>query len=149
MALVELALVLPLLILLAVAVTELGRAFFYYNTLAKSLRDAVRYLAVLDPGVVTSDPAKLTAARHMVVYGVPAPAPGARPQLPGLSLAHVPLEQIQWRWSASTPAIRTVSIRVTGYRFQPLIAQAFGLRLADAQGQIPFGDIAAHMRAPE
>ncbi len=148
-ALVELALVLPLLIVLAVMVTEFGRAFLYYNTLAKSLRDAVRYLAVLDPGVATTDPAKLTVARHMVVYGVPQPAEGARPQVPGLNLTHVPVDNIQWSWSATTPAIRTVSIRITGYRFQPLIAQAFGLRLADAEGQIPFGEIAAHMRAPE
>jgi hypothetical protein len=148
-ALVELALVLPLLILLAVLVTEAGRAFYQYNTVAKSLRDAVRFLAVQDPTIATTDPAKITQARNMVVFGVPNPATGAQALVPELSLANVPEANIRWTWTATTPRYRIVSVQVTGYKFRPLIANVFGLRLADAQGVMAFGPIAAHMRAPE
>lgn len=148
-ALIELALVLPLLILLSVMVTEFGRAFYSYNTLAKSLRDAVRFLSVQDPSVASTDPTKITQARHMVVYGVPTPALDATPLLPGLSLANVPESNIAWTWTATTPRYRMVSIQVTGYNFQPLIGKAFGLSLVNEQGVLAFGPIAAHMRAPE
>lgn len=148
-ALIELALVLPLLILLSVMVTEFGRAFYYYNTLAKSLRDAVRFLSVQDPSAASAEPGVITRARNMVVYGVPTPALNASPLVPGLSLANVPESNIAWTWTATTPRYRMVSIEVTGYHFQPLIGQAFGVSLVNAQGVLAFGPIAAHMRAPE
>ena len=148
-ALVELALVLPLLIILSVMVTEFGRAFYYYNTLAKSLRDAVRFLAVQDPSVASTDPARILQAQNMVVYGIPVPAMDAAPLVPGLSLANVPQSNIAWTWTATAPRYRMVSIQVTGYNFQPLIGRAFGVSLVNEQGVLAFGPIAAHMRAPE
>ena len=45
LAVVEFVIVLPLIILLALAVTELGRGLYQYNTLTKSVQDGVRYLA--------------------------------------------------------------------------------------------------------
>ena len=148
-ALIELALVLPLLILLSVMGTEFGRAFYYYNTLAKSLRDAVRFLSVQDPSAASTEPAVLTQARHMVVYGVPTPALDALPLVPGLSLSNVPESNIAWTWTDTTPRYRMVSIQITGYNFQPLIGRAFGLSLVNEQGVLAFGPMAAHMRAPE
>lgn len=148
-ALIELALVLPLLIILSVMVTEFGRAFYYYNTMAKSLRDAVRFLSMQDPSAASTEPATITRARHMVVYGVPAPALDTLPLVPGLSLANVPESNIVWTWTDTAPRYRMVSIQITGYNFQPLIGQAFGLSLVNEQGVLAFGPIAAHMRAPE
>lgn len=148
-ALVELALALPLLIMLSVLVAEVGRAFYQYNTLAKSLRDAVRFLSVQDPSIASTDPDRITQARHMVVYGVPSPAAGAQPLIPGLNLSHVPESAIRWSLTDTTPRYRVVSIRVTGYAFRPLVGQVFGLRLADDRGFISFGPVAAHMRAPQ
>ena len=146
-ALVELALVLPLLILLSVMVTEFGRAFYQYNTITKSLRDAVRYLSMVDPEAAAIDPAKITQAINMVVYGTPSPAVDAKPVVPGLSTANVPATNVAWTWTSTTPRYRIVSIQVTGYAFEPLIGRAFGLQLTNQAGQIPFGPIAAHMRA--
>lgn len=48
--LVEVALLLPILILLAAGVAELGRAIYSHHALSKSVRDASRFLArVADP----------------------------------------------------------------------------------------------------
>ncbi len=62
-ALVEFALVLPLLLLLTFLATEFGRAMYEYNALTKVARDAVRYLSVQMPGT------KITEARNLMVYG--------------------------------------------------------------------------------
>ena len=59
-ALVELALVLPLLLAVCFAITEFGRAIYTYDTLAKSARDAARYLTTQTPG---SSSARSSAGR--------------------------------------------------------------------------------------
>ena len=51
-ALVEFALVLPLLLILTFITTEFGRALYQYNTIAKSLRDASRYLSAQDLSLI-------------------------------------------------------------------------------------------------
>jgi hypothetical protein len=147
-ALVEFALVLPLLLLLSLITTELGRAFYEYNMLVKAVRDAARYLSTQDPSIQSSDPAKVRMARDLVVYGRPDVTSASQPLLPELSLGNVPDTNIRWALVGSNPAFNTVSIRVSGYRFRPLISEAFGLRLGNSQGLIDFGDITATMRAP-
>lgn len=133
-ALVEFALVLPLLLLLSLMATELGRAVYRYNTTAKAVRDAVRYLSVQTPGTHT------TEARNLVVYGNTA---GTGPLLDtALSAANVPAPT--WQTAGSDPLINTVTVRVTGYQFKPLVASMFGARFA----AITFNDISATMRSP-
>ena len=44
-AVVEMAVVLPVLLLLTLGVTEIGRILFQYNAMTKAGRDAVRYLS--------------------------------------------------------------------------------------------------------
>ena len=56
-AIVEFALVLPLLLLMTFVVTEYSRALYQYNTLTKSVRDAARYPVGAEPGL--GDCAKL------------------------------------------------------------------------------------------
>lgn len=146
-ALIELALALPLLLSLSVLVIELGRALHQYHTLTKSLRGAARALMVLDPASASLQPELIEAVRRQVVYGQPQPAADAPPLVPGLSLDNVPAGNIRWGWSDSTPRYPIVSIRITGYHFQPLLTQVFGLRFGDAQGRIAVAPIAAHMRA--
>src|ERR1700687_3319868 len=58
-AIVEFALVLPLLLLLTMTTTEFGRAIYQYNTIVKSLRDATRYLSTQTPNT------KLTEAKNL------------------------------------------------------------------------------------
>jgi Flp pilus assembly protein TadG len=133
-ALVEFALVLPLLLVLSLAATELGRAVYRYNTTAKAVRDAVRYLAVQTPGTHKAE------ARNLVVYGNTA---GTGPLLDdGLTAAKVP--DPTWQPAGSNPLINTVTVRVHGYQFRPMIANMFGTAFAT----ITFSDISATMRSP-
>jgi hypothetical protein len=62
--LVELAIVLPVLVVLFAAVAEFGRYFYEYTTLAKGSRVAVRYLAT----AITNGDCD-GAAKNLVVYG--------------------------------------------------------------------------------
>jgi Flp pilus assembly protein TadG len=133
-ALVEFAFVLPLLLVLSLLATELGRAVYRYNTTAKVVRDAVRYLSVQTPGTHTAE------ARNLILYGNTA---GTGPLLDGaLTAANVPTPT--WQTAGSDPLINTVTIRVSGYQFRPMITNMFGARFAT----IPFNDISATMRSP-
>ncbi|MBZ2208290.1 TadE/TadG family type IV pilus assembly protein [Massilia soli] len=133
-ALVEFAFVLPLLLVLSLLSTELGRAVYRYNTTAKVVRDAVRYLSTQTPGT------HVTEARNLILYGNVA---GTGELLDdALTAANVPAPT--WQTAGSNPLINTVTVRVTGYQFRPMIANMFGARFA----AIPFNDISATMRSP-
>jgi len=45
LAVVELVIILPLILLVALAVAELGRGLYQYNTLSKAVHDGTRYLS--------------------------------------------------------------------------------------------------------
>ena len=137
-ALIELALILPLLLLLTFITTEFGRAMYQYNTITKSVRDGVRYLSVQTPGT------QINEARNLIVYGNTTGS-GA-PLALGLTLANVLTPT--WQAQGSNPVINTVTVTVTGYTFTPLFGNVFGIAFGDANGGIPYGDISATMRAP-
>ena len=135
-ALVEFALILPLLLLLTFITTEYSRALFQYNILTKSVRDAARFLSVYNPG----DATKFPIAKNLVVYGNPAGT--GTPLVIGLTTSLVP--NPVWQTAGTAPVINTVTIRVTGYVFRPLFASAFGVSF----GNLAYADISATMRAP-
>jgi Flp pilus assembly protein TadG len=135
-ALIELALVLPFLLLLSSTVTEFGRALYEYDILTKAVRDAARYLSVQTPGT------HLTEARNLVVYGNTAGT--GTPLARGLTTASVP--DPTWQTQGSSPVINTVQVKVTGYKFQSLWASVFGISFGDSLGQITYADITATMR---
>ncbi|MDQ1832048.1 TadE/TadG family type IV pilus assembly protein [Massilia scottii] len=133
-ALVEFAFVLPLLLILSLVCAELGRAVYRYNTTAKTVRNAVRYLSVQTPGT------HVVEARNMILYGNVA---GTGTLLdPALTAANVPAPT--WQTAGSDPLMNTVTVRVSGYQFRPLMANMFGARFA----VISFNDISATMRSP-
>jgi hypothetical protein len=137
-ALVEFAFVLPLLLVLSLVSTELGRAVYRYNTTAKAVRDAVRYLSVQTP----NDQTAMARARNLIVYGNVA---GTGQMLDAsLTVDKIRPEDIFWLPAGSNPLINTVTIRVHGYTFTPLVANMFGARFA----AITFNDISATMRSP-
>jgi Flp pilus assembly protein TadG len=137
-AIVEFALVLPLLLLLTMITTEFGRAIYQYNTIVKSLRDAARYLSIQTPNTMT------TEAKNLVVFGNIA---GTGPALvPGLTVAKVATPT--WQLAGSDPLINTVKITVTGYKFRPLFTSVLGVTFSDINGDITYGDISASMRSP-
>lgn len=133
-ALVEFAFVLPLLLIVTLLCAELGRAVYRYNSTAKTVRDAVRYLSVQTPGTHVAE------ARNLILYGNVA---GSGALLdPALSAANVPMPT--WQTAGSDPLINTVTVRVSGYQFRPMVADLFGTRFS----VITFNDISATMRSP-
>ena len=101
-AIVELALVIPFLLVMAILVAEFGRAIYQYNTLTKSVRDAARYLTMQTPGTHVAE------AQNLVVYGTT--VAGASPLAPGLATSMVtaawPATQL-----GTNPPINTVALR--------------------------------------
>lgn len=132
-ALLEFALVLPFLLVLTFIVTEFGRAMMQYDTLAKSARQAARYLSVQTPGT------KIAEARNLVVYGNTAGT--GSPLVPGLTLANVP--DPTWQAAGSAPGITTVTVQIVGFTFTPLVN---GLYWA-SWGSLSFNNIVATMRS--
>jgi hypothetical protein len=71
-ATVEVAITLPLLMLLLLATAEVGRALFQYNTLTKALRDSALYVSGARPGstgVFNLTDEIRDAGQRLVVYG--------------------------------------------------------------------------------
>lgn len=132
-ALVEFALILPLLLILTLITTEFGRAMYQYNTLTKSVGDAVRYLSTQTPGTHTAE------ARNIIVYGNLAGT--GNPQALGLSLANVPTPT--WQVAGTNPVINTVTVQVTGYTFNTMLPRVFSINFSN----IPFAPISATMRS--
>lgn len=105
-AIVEFIIVLPICLILIMATAEFGRVFMQYNTLTKSVRDGVRYVAanalVGSTGVVSINGAVQAQAQNLVVYGNTAGTGSAI--LPGLITGAV---------TVASPGGSRVSVSVT------------------------------------
>lgn len=135
-AVVEFALALPMLLVLTFITTEFGRAMYQYNTIAKSVRDATRYLSIQVPN------SKLAEARNLVVYGKTAVTDADQPLAIGLDTTQVVIPP--WNTAVgSDPVITTVTVQVTGYTFTSLVPSVFGIDL----GSYTFSTISATMRS--
>ena len=132
-AVVEFALILPMLLVLTFITTEFGRAIYQYNILVKSVRDGARYLSIQQPGT------RITEARNLIVYGNLAGTGTAL--APGLTAANVPAPT--WQTAGSDPVINTVRVQIVGYSFQSIFSTAFGQTF----GTVGFSDITATMRS--
>lgn len=130
-AMVELALVLPLLLLLCLVVAELGRAFWHYKLLVQSVREAARYLAAQTPGEGAAE------ARNLILYGrLSASGPY---QLAYLSAGQT--VQVTWQRDAQS-GMALVTVQLPSYRFDSMLVSWAGVEL----GRITFGPIAATQR---
>ena len=105
---VELAIVLPIMILLFAAVAEFGRYFYEYTTLAKATRVGARYL--INAPV---DGSKDANAKNLVVYGNQAGT--GNPVINGLTTANVTITRV-----GGADSSQTVTVQITGYKYQPL-----------------------------
>ncbi|MBA4501416.1 TadE/TadG family type IV pilus assembly protein [Marinobacterium marinum] len=125
LAVVEITLVLPLLLLLMLATAEIGRMLYQYNTLTQAQRSGARLLAtqlnygqqlVLNVCPVTTAsgtplPDNLeTRARNLIVYG--AEPGGDEPVLPGLTAADVSF--------CAVPGLSEVQVHVQ-YDYSPML----------------------------
>jgi Flp pilus assembly protein TadG len=108
--LAELAIVLPIFLLLFGATAEFGRYFYEYSTLAKASRVGARYLSTASVNAVDD-----TAAKNIVVYGNTAGT--GTPILSGLTTANVQVSR-----QGGVPAVpETVTIQITNFKHQPIV----------------------------
>jgi hypothetical protein len=110
--LVELAIVLPIMLLLFAGLAEFGRYFYEYTTLAKSARLGARYLA--SKSVMSTDNDWKGNAKNMVVFGNITGA--GDPIMPGLSPANV---DIQYQ-GGPTGVPDTVTVKIIDYQHESL-----------------------------
>jgi Flp pilus assembly protein TadG len=107
--LVELAIVLPIFLMLFGAAAEFGRYFYEYTTLDKATRAASRYLATAAVNGTEDGRAK-----NIVVYGNIAGT--GTPIVSGLTTANVVITR-----SGGVPTLpQTVTVQIQGYQHQPI-----------------------------
>ena len=129
----EFAVLLIPLLIIAMGLTEFGRAMFYYNTLVKSTRDATRLMTSQIPTNPTYATLK-TSAACFAVYGNSACTGNSI--VPGLTTAMVYVCDRSSTVSATCPddysnvptgtgAINLVTVRIIGYPYPLLVAAPF------------------------
>jgi Flp pilus assembly protein TadG len=112
--LLELAIVLPIFVILFAATAEFGRYFYEYTTLAKAARVGARYLVT-----AKVDCPQGTAAKNLVVYGNTAGT--GSPILPGLTVANVAITPNDLACSGTPQGVpETVTVSITGFTHQSL-----------------------------
>ena len=110
--LVEVALVIPIMLLLFGAVAEFGRYFYEYTTAAKAARVGARYLVSKS---VTSSTNYEAQAKNLVVYGNIAGTGTA--VLPGLTAANVQVDYIGG--TSGVPDV--VKVSIVNYQHQSIV----------------------------
>ena len=110
--LLEVAIVIPILLVLFAGVAEFGRYFYEYTTLAKASRLGARYLASKSANSETNNYQSI--ARNIVVYGNAAGT--GSPILDGLSPNNVTITY----QGGTTGVPDTVTVSITGYEHEPL-----------------------------
>lgn len=118
LAMVELALTLPLLVLLMFAFAEFGRMLFQYNSLQQASRDAGRYVAGKawnsTLGTVQLSSALISQTQNVAVYGIPANPNGYPAVAPGLTTGNV-----------TVTAVGTDHVQVSiAYTFIPVVGSS-------------------------
>jgi Flp pilus assembly protein TadG len=107
--LVEVAIVVPILLILFGATAEFGRFFYEYTTLTKAARGATRYLSVNPVGT-----AEDTAAKNILVFGNPAGT--GTPILPGLATTNVEIVR-----EGGVPLLpQRVTVNIVNYKHDPI-----------------------------
>lgn len=150
-AAIELALILPVLMLLCFGTLEAAHALHTYKRVVTQARLATRYLATLAPGQGAIE------AQCLVITGTPSsslPCPG-NPLLPGLAGVTVtvsdantaPATKRSQLTSAATGGVRLnlVTVTISNYRHQMVLGNALGGFLGSGS-TITFAPISATMR---
>lgn len=113
--LAELAIVLPILLILFAATAEFGRFFYEYTTLAKASRIGARYLITANVNNFEK-----SQARNLVVYGNTAGT--GSPLVEGLGTEHV---VITARDADGEPLVagvpQTITVEISGFKYEPLV----------------------------
>ena len=113
--LAELAIVLPVLLILFAATAEFGRYFYEYTTLAKAARIGTRYLATAKVNCYEAN-----QARKLVVFGN-TDGTGS-PLLDGLKLTNVIVTPNDLACNGGSPpgVPETITVQITGFQHKSL-----------------------------
>lgn len=68
-AIIELALLLPLLLVMVAGIIEFGRTLWYYDALSKATRNAARYLSTVDSAHIGTESGSAGSATTLVANG--------------------------------------------------------------------------------
>jgi hypothetical protein len=111
----ELAIVLPVLLILFAATAEFGRYFNEYTTLAKAARVGTRYLVTAKVNCFEA-----TQAKKLVVFGNTAGT--GSPVIDGLKLENVSVSPNDLDCSGGNPpgVPETITVKITGFKHQTL-----------------------------
>ena len=136
-AAVEFAILLVPLVLMTFGITELGRAFYQYNTLVKATRSAARYKSMSGPGALE------TEARCLAVTGDTACA--GTPLLDGLTVNMVTIDYAT-NVATGSGGINLVKVTIN----DPNAAEQFMFvsLVPFVIPDITFGPVATTMRGP-
>ena len=121
LAVVEFAIILPFVVLVAFAVAELGRGLYQYNTLNKAVRDGVRYLSdvAIQPGGTIDIDSYRTQMKNLVVCGDIDGCSSGSELLPGWSTDKVDAVAVPVTLISGGPTINHIEVTAT-YTFDPL-----------------------------
>lgn len=108
---VELAIVLPVFLVLMASAAEFGRFFYTYSALDNAVRAGARHACKWQRNASWTFP----ETSRMVVYGDYSDTSGG-PILPGLSTANVVVQAN----GPSSNSIDSVTVKIVNYRYQPL-----------------------------
>jgi Flp pilus assembly protein TadG len=109
--LVEIAITLPIIVMLLGAGAEFGRFFYTYTTLTNAARQGARHACKWEIGSSWTIP----ETQKMVVYGDYSDTSHG-PILPGLTTANVQITAN----GPSAHAIQSVTVKIVNYKYQPL-----------------------------
>ncbi len=109
---VELAIVLPVILMLLGATAEFGRFFYTYATLTNAVRAGARHACKWEIGSSWTIP----ETRNMVVYGDFSDTSHG-PVVPGLAVTNVQVTAN----GASAHNIDSVTVSIVNYKYQPLL----------------------------
>jgi len=125
---VELALVLPVMLLFFGAVAEFGRYFYIYSTLAKAARAGARY-TISRPFDTTS----INQAKSLIVFGDQSAGCAGTPVLPNMGCGNVEIQK-----TTTAAGVQVVTARIVNYEYTPLldIGKLTGLAGASLAGNV-------------
>jgi Flp pilus assembly protein TadG len=114
---VELAIVLPILLVLFAVAGEMGRLYFMNTTLAKSTRLAARYLTTVPLNTNANILLYYTNAKNLAVYGKVAPGINDKPIVPGMTANNVLITTE----GGISIIPQFVTVKIIGMSFTPLL----------------------------
>ena len=114
--LVEIAIVVPILLMLFAATAEFGRYFYEYTTMAKAARVGARFM--ISKSVDSTSTDWVAATKKLVVYGNTAGS--GTPVLPGLTVNNVDVKFAGGTYSNGNGVPATVTVTFINYKHKPV-----------------------------